>query len=360
VKVRWIIIAVGIICLAVVITTLSVVGWWTSISNENNEEVSVEEAKSLFYHAVAYAQVRDLDKLCDLCSSEGICRHQWEWAGGEQAVPAEPPEIVDTYLLPTVHLENGGKAVGGRVLVLEGVDGLGKPYRTEFFVFRSRDSGLNGLAVTNGVYWSGYGIAQCDENGSVELGPRIGTASLNGSLVGTEDVSLMQAPQYWSSVALQCFARIESVSGWIDHCCQLYKLVGDNNNEGDYYQLVHYATARSKTIFSLRSAWIECVKHESSSTMGWLDWSPGSDLNVGRCTPITIERTINGSSMGGTFTVYKSGWDITKYAEAGKFANRWYGRAWHSERDVAYMVGVAVPQGGWPVWSLAASYFATI
>jgi hypothetical protein len=160
-RVLWIIIAVVIICLGVAIHTF--------LSNENDEEVSVEEATSLLYHAVAYAQVRDLDKLCDLCSSNGICRHQWEDAGGGQAVPAEPPQIVDTYLLPTVHLKNGGWAPGGRVLVLEGIDGLGKPYRTEFFVFRSKDSGLEGLAVINGVYWSGYGIGQCDENGSVTV-----------------------------------------------------------------------------------------------------------------------------------------------------------------------------------------------
>jgi len=351
-KVRWIIIAVGIIFLAVAIPTF--------LSNENNEEVSVEEATSLLNQAVAYAQARDIDKLCDLCSSNGICRHQWEDAGGGQAVPAEPPEIVDTYLLPTVHLKNGAKAVGGQVLVLEGVDGLGKSYRTEFFVFwTGGDWGLKKeLAVTNGVYWSGFGIAQCDENGSVKLEPRIVTTSINESLLGTEDVSPMQAPQYWSLVTSQCFARIEGVSGWIDHCCQLYKLVLESNNEEDYYELVHYATARSKTIFPLRSAWIECVRHESSSTMGWLDWSPGSDLNIRRCTPITIERSISGSSIGGTFAVYKTGWDITKYAEAGRFANRWYGTAWRSERDVAYMVGVSVPQGDWPVWGLTANYFA--
>jgi hypothetical protein len=163
-KVLWIIIAVGIICLAVAIPSF--------LSNENDEEVSVEEAISLLYQAVAYAQVRDLDKLCDLCSSNGICQHQWEGVGGGQAVPEEPPEIVDTYLLPTVHLKRGGRAPGGRVLVLEGVDGLGKPYRTEFFVFWTTDGwGLKKeLAVINGVYWSGYGIGQCDEDGLVTMG----------------------------------------------------------------------------------------------------------------------------------------------------------------------------------------------
>lgn len=159
-KVLWTIIAVVIVlCSSAAIAVFA--------GNGNDAEVSVEEATSLLNQAVSYARDRDLDKLYELAGSKGICRSQWELAGGGQAVPAEPPEIVDTYLLPSVHLKNGGKAVGGRVLVLEGVDGLGKPYRTEFFVFRSRDSGLNGLAVTNVIYWSGYGIAQPDEDGSV-------------------------------------------------------------------------------------------------------------------------------------------------------------------------------------------------
>ena len=164
-KVLWIIIAiiaVGIICLAVVIPT------FVLLSCEN-EEVSVEEATSLLNQAVAYAQARDLGRLCSICRSKLMCQHQWEWAGGGWAVPAEPPEIVDTYLLPTVHLKRGGRAPGGRVLVLKGVDGLGKPYRTEFFVFWTTDDwGLKKeLAVINGVYWSGYGYNQPNEDGSV-------------------------------------------------------------------------------------------------------------------------------------------------------------------------------------------------
>jgi hypothetical protein len=164
-KVLWITIAVVIIiCSSVAITVFA--------GNENDEEVSVEEATSLLNQAVAYAQVRDLDKLCDLARSELMCQHQWEWAGGGWAVPEEPPEIVDTYLLPTVHLKRGGRAPGGRVLVLEGVDGVGKPYRTEFFVFWTTDDwGLKKeLAVINEVYWSGYRIGQPNEDGSVTTG----------------------------------------------------------------------------------------------------------------------------------------------------------------------------------------------
>jgi hypothetical protein len=158
------------IIIAVVVIICSFAAISVFASNENDEEVSVEEATSLLNQAVACTQARDLAKLCELAGSKGICRSQWELAGGEQTIPDEPPEIVDTYLLTTVHLKNGDKAVGGRVLVLEGVDGLGKPYRTEFFVFRSGDSGLERLAVTNVIYWSGYGILQPNEDGSMTTG----------------------------------------------------------------------------------------------------------------------------------------------------------------------------------------------
>lgn len=165
-RIRWIIIAVVIvICSSAAIAVFA--------GNGDDEEVSAEEATSLLNQAVAYAQARDLDRLCDLSGSELMCQHYWGWVGGGQAVPEEPPEIVDTYLMPTVHLKMGGKSPGGRVLVVEGVDGLGKPYRTEFFVFWTGGGwGLKKeLAVINVVYWSDCSIAQPNEDGSCITAP---------------------------------------------------------------------------------------------------------------------------------------------------------------------------------------------
>jgi len=166
--------AIVIICLVVTTAAFSASGCGkTTASNENNWEVSVEEATSVLNQAVAYAQARDLEKLGVLAQDKSMTREAWESAGGWETVPAEPPKIVDTYLLPTVQLKNGSQATGGRVLVLDGVNGLGKPYRTEFLVFRSDgpDSGLEGLAVINVVYWSGICIGQYNEDGSVTTGP---------------------------------------------------------------------------------------------------------------------------------------------------------------------------------------------
>jgi len=201
-------------------------------------------------------------------------------------------------------------------------------------------------------------------DGSVKLEPRIVTASPSDSLLGndplmgTEVVSPM-ATQYWSLMAAQCFARIEGTTGWIDHCYQLHKLVGETDSQKDYYTLTHYATAKSKAIFELTSAVLTCQKYTSSSTMEWVDWNPRSDQTVGQCTPITIGISYV-AVLTYTATICQSGWDITKYSEAGKFANRWYGHAWRSEREVAYMVCVKVPQGGWPIWQLTANYYTTL
>lgn len=127
-------------------------------------DVSVEEATSVLNQAVAYAQARDLEKLGDLAQDKPITRTLWESAGGWEAVPTDPPEIVDTYLLPTIYFKNGSWTTGGRVLVLEGINGLGKPYRTESLVF---SAGSHGLAMLNVIYWDGVSIGHYNEDGSV-------------------------------------------------------------------------------------------------------------------------------------------------------------------------------------------------
>jgi hypothetical protein len=195
-------------------------------------------------------------------------------------------------------------------------------------------------------------IKQSD--GSVKLEPKIVTASPSASLLGTKDMYVMRS-QYWGLMAAECFARHEGITGWIDHCYQLHKLMGETDSQKDYYTLTHYATAKSKFPFPLTNAWITCQKHSSSSTMWWVDWNPRTDQAVGQCGSITIGISF-GAVLTYTGTICKSGWDITKYTEPGKFMNRWYGTAWWSEREVAYMVCVKVPQGGWPRWGLTANY----
>ena len=122
------------------------------------ETITVDEANELLARAEALAKAQDLDALCGMGGSVLLCERFWrnslEWAG----VPEEPPEITESYILPNRPLP-GGQSTGGRVLVLEGVDGQGRPYQTDFLVF---DAGSYGLVPYNPVYWSGMNIAQVE------------------------------------------------------------------------------------------------------------------------------------------------------------------------------------------------------
>lgn len=150
--------ALLLICMLVMIGGLA-----CSDNGEDSDEISVEQATDLLNRAVEYATSHDLDKLCGLSSSSLMCRKQWEDAGEWAGVPAEPPQIVATYLIPTRKLGNGMTQRGGRLLVVSGIDGRGKPYRTEMLVFSG--GWLHGLSAMNVVYWSGASI-KFDSDGS--------------------------------------------------------------------------------------------------------------------------------------------------------------------------------------------------
>lgn len=158
-------------------------------------------------------------------------------------------------------------------------------------------------------------------------------------------------------MAPQCFSRFENTSGWMDHCYQMNKLIGETDSQKDYFQIHRYATAKSKSIWTLKEAKISCQKSASSSTMEWFDWSPRSDVPSSQCSTVGVSVSAFGLGISASHTVCPTMWDINKSAEARKFSNKWVGSAWRSEREVAYMVCVKVPQGGWPVWNLNASYY---
>jgi hypothetical protein len=200
-------------------------------------------------------------------------------------------------------------------------------------------------------------ILQSD--GSAKLDAGVVTAfSPSVSSTEAQGVIPMQTP-YWSLVASQCFTRVENSTGWIDHCYQMNKLVGDTDPQKDYYQLQHYATAESKSIWILKDAELACQRN-GGSTQEWVDWSPRSDLPASQCGTIGISVSAFGIGISASHTICPTMWDISKYAEAGKFANMWTGSAWRSEREVAYMICVKVPQGGWPVWLLTPGFHCTL
>ncbi len=137
--------------LILLLATLVVSG--IACNHTESPEVSMDEATAMLDEVVACAQAHDLECLGKLADDMSMTRIHWESAGGWETLPAEPPTVVGSRLLPTVPI-NGAHYVGGRLLVLEGIDGLGKPYHSEGLVFRNK----GGLSMINTIYWGNMTI----------------------------------------------------------------------------------------------------------------------------------------------------------------------------------------------------------
>ena len=138
-------------------------------TGHSGEIPSEAAARAYLNRLVATARTKDLEAFCDLAGS--LCSDLAEAAGGVAAIPANPPLVAGTRLIPTRTSANGNAGIaGGRLFVLCGTDGLGRDYRTELLV--SVD--FNGrLYAINGVYWSGSGLAVSGNTGDATGGTGI-------------------------------------------------------------------------------------------------------------------------------------------------------------------------------------------
>jgi hypothetical protein len=119
---------------------------------------SEAEARAFFDRVVAAARARDFDKLCGLNGAPPNCYADLDspFQKLRDTVPPDPPRIVGTRF----HEKQSADGSTGRVLVVEGADGRGRPYRTEVMVSRYEGK----LEGTNVVYWSGHEIFERDRN----------------------------------------------------------------------------------------------------------------------------------------------------------------------------------------------------
>lgn len=110
--------------------------------------MSLADATATLDQAVSYAQAHDLIGLGTMADDLSMTLRIWGTSGEWTTLPTNPPTVVDSYSMPA------SDKLGGRILVLEGIDRLGDPYHTEFLVYWYDGE----LTVTNVIYWAGYGI----------------------------------------------------------------------------------------------------------------------------------------------------------------------------------------------------------
>jgi hypothetical protein len=154
-----------LVAFAVVAAGIGVWVWW--LQGGFGGPVSDQAARRYFDRIVAAAQAKDFEGLCRLNGSASVCREELRNycpesfgsgpapsfpSGGElervcrESVPPEPPTV-----LSSRHQAATNGYLGGRILLVKGVDGRGKPYETEVLIFRDKRS----YKAIHAVFWSG-------------------------------------------------------------------------------------------------------------------------------------------------------------------------------------------------------------
>lgn len=140
--------------------------WWWFFGGAEIP-VTENEARRYLDRIVAAAEKRDFEALCRLNGSVLNCRRALEDAcdpmpfdptkiSCKDAVPDKPPTVTTS----RYHEKDRPDGTPGRILVVSGVDGLGRPYRSELMVFR--ENRYNFKAI-NSVYWSNAFIIEGEE-----------------------------------------------------------------------------------------------------------------------------------------------------------------------------------------------------
>lgn len=147
--------AIGLVIVFALIGVFTLLGGG---GGDSEKPVSEAEARAFFDQVVAAGRARDFDKLCSLNGAPPNCYFALDspFQKLRDTVPPDPPTIVETRF----HEKSSADGSTGRVLVVEGTDGRGRPYRTEVMVSRYEGK----LEGTNVVYWSGHEIFEPDRN----------------------------------------------------------------------------------------------------------------------------------------------------------------------------------------------------
>lgn len=127
-----------------------------TVQHSVDPDISVTDAARILGVAESLARQHDADALCNMGGSVGICQAILDTVGGIASVPFDQPQVVRSYMFPGKTCANGYGTLGGRILVVKGVDAEGRGFVTDFLVMRWKGS----LVPYNPVYWSDFKMQQ--------------------------------------------------------------------------------------------------------------------------------------------------------------------------------------------------------
>jgi hypothetical protein len=144
-----------LLVLLVIAIAATGVWWWTA--GGADKPVTEAEARRFLDRIVSAARAKDFEAVCELNGTVGNCRDQLRKGCDDtpfgpdpivctETVPPEPPTVASTR-----YHQKGPGGTAGRVLVLTGTDGIGRPYKSELMVFRENRTHFKAI---NAVYWS--------------------------------------------------------------------------------------------------------------------------------------------------------------------------------------------------------------
>jgi hypothetical protein len=152
---------------AIVVVVAGGIGAWWFLGGADRP-VTDSEAKAYLNRIVAAAGHRDFEALCRLNGAVTNCRHQLEV--GCDDTPFNPPTVSCKETVPSQapavvvsrdHKKDTPDGTSGRILVISGTDGLGRPYKSELMVFRESRHHFKAI---NAVYWSNASIIEKDRS----------------------------------------------------------------------------------------------------------------------------------------------------------------------------------------------------
>jgi hypothetical protein len=167
--------------------------------------------------------------------------------------------------------------------------------------------------------------------------------------------TMEEAPTGWQLVGSSCWIDDHDESSWMDVCYHKYRATSDGSTRYDYYALNMFSTfATPQFGLEVGDPWIE-ARPATGAPHAWHDWDPREDTTRPCTSTVSLQVVVRGIPLTVSASQCAT-WDITKYATAGKFRNKWtegFCMMRQGETSLEFEIASRVAQGKVPTWTFA-------